>query len=728
MAHFFKNKFNVRCNSCKAQVLMGAGFTQRTEEETTGKAKYTNFCTNCVPARKGVDIQQKSVHRVLTSDLKVITGYEPENLDLLRSLPGARWDKANKWWTVSADVSDRPRILEVADRIGLEVAPSLRIVQVNAQAQKAADLGLYPYQVEGVSFLSSKKRALLGDEMGLGKTVQSLMGIEQGGKGMVICRAGLKYNWVDEVRKWRPDLAPTVLNGRESFRWPKQGEIVIINNDILPEEFITPAKVKGQPVDRYFATLNAFRQALRDKYPQASQVNLIVDEAHDYKNKKAARTRKTKEIGNLVAKVTALTGSPLTNHPEDLWGVLDTVGVAKEVFRSFENFQGLFNAHHNGYAFEYGKPQPIVPELLRRVMLRRLRADVLPELPTKTYTNVMVDPSQKLVKKLDEAWSGYDNELEDSLPPFTQFAALRAELAQSRVPAMLEYVQDCEEQECPLIVFSAHLAPMNALLARPGWALITGDTSPERRQEIVRAFQAGQFKGIGITIRAGGVGLTLTHAAKALFVDLDWTPAANWQAEDRICRLGQTANKVEIVRMVSNHPLDIHIQKLLVDKIDTIQRSIDNSIKGQRLTATPVGASQPEVESEEEFQARLQRAVEEQGKLEAAKLKAKAKSKVEGIHEREVTRAKKGVRLELTPDRSAEVRAAFGYMLGVCDGANQRDGHGFNKPDAAVAHWLLNAGLETAQELEAGFLILSRYRRQLSEQFPLLFGNSNKVA
>jgi hypothetical protein len=726
MAHFFKNKFNVRCNSCKAQVSMGEGFTQRTEE--AGKAKYTNFCANCVPARKGVDVQQKSSVRVLTSDLKIITGYEPENLDLLRSLPGARWDKANKWWTVSADVSDRPRILEVADRIGLEVAPSLRIVQVNAQAQKAADLGLYPYQVDGVSFLSSKKRALLGDEMGLGKTVQSLMGVDHGGMAMVICRAGLKYNWVDEVRKWRPDLTPTVLKGRESFRWPQQGEIVIINNDILPDEFVTPAKAKGQPLDQYFATLNAFRQALREKYPQASQVNLIVDEAHDYKNKKAARTRKTKEIGNLVAKVTALTGSPLTNHPEDLWGVLDTVGVAKEVFRSFENFQGLFNAHHNGYAFEYGKPKPIVPELLRRVMLRRLRADVLPDLPTKTYTNVMVDPSQKLVKKLDEAWSVYDTELEDSLPPFSQFAALRAELAESRVPAMLEYVQDCEEQECPLIVFSAHLAPMNALLARPGWALITGDTSPERRQEIVRSFQAGQLKGIGITIRAGGVGLTLTHAAKSLFVDLDWTPAANWQAEDRICRLGQTANKVEIVRMVSNHPLDLHIQKLLVDKIDTIQRSIDNSIKGQRLTATPVGAAQPEVESEEEFQARLQRVVEEQGKLESAKLKAKAKSKVDGIHKREVARAKKGVRLELTPDRSAEVRAAFGYMLGVCDGANQRDGHGFNKPDAAVAHWLLTAGLETAQELEAGFLILSRYRRQLSERFPLLFGNSNKVA
>ena len=104
--------------------------------------------------------------------------------------------------------------------------------------------------------------------------------------------------------------------------------------------------------------------------------------------------------------------------------------------------------------------------------------------------------------------------------------------------------------------------------------------------------------------------------------------------------------------------------------------------------------------------------------------KADAKSKVAGIHEREKTRyGNQRPLLPLTPERSEQVRSAFRHMLGVCDGAVLRDGVGFNKPDAAVAHCLLTAGLDDQRELEAGQMILSRYHRQLSEQYPILFRN-----
>ena len=128
-------------------------------------------------------------------------------------------------------------------------------------------------------------------------------------------------------------------------------------------------------------------------------------------------------------------------------------------------------------------------------------------------------------------------------------------------------------------------------------------------------------------------------------------------------------------------------------------------------------------ETEEEFQARMQRAAELEAAQDAVKgnrSKEIAKSKVAGIHERESKRMTHEI-LPLTPERSEQVRQAFNYMLGVCDGAFQRDGQGFNKPDASVAHCLLTAGLETQQELEAGFMILSRYHRQLSDKFPLIF-------
>ena len=107
---------------------------------------------------------------------------------------------------------------------------------------------------------------------------------------------------------------------------------------------------------------------------------------------------------------------------------------------------------------------------------------------------------------------------------------------------------------------------------------------------------------------------------------------------------------------------------------------------------------------------------------EAAEAKTKAKSKVAKIHGRELAKQSKKLP-ELTPERIEAVRQAFGFMLGVCDGAFLRDGQGFNKPDAMIAHCLLTTGLETSEEVEAGYMILSRYYRQLHQDFPILFGN-----
>ena len=720
----FMNRFAGKCNNrnCNAKVAANEGFTQKIDN------RYVVWCKTCCPERIGAAPVQNQI-RVLTSDCKIIMPYEVANLPLVKSLPGARWNANEKCWSVSTEPADRRRILEVADKIGLEVAPTLRVTEICDQAKMAQEAGLYAFQVEGVDWLSQKRKALLGDEMGLGKSAMSLMIIPKGGAAMVICRAGLKYNWKNECQKWRKDLTPVVLDGRNNFRWPKSGELVIINNDILPDEFNKrPNKGRTESNDTYFARLQAWRDELKANNPDAANTQLIIDEAHDYKNRKAARTRKVKEIGMMTAKTTALTGSPLTNRPDDLFGVLDTVGVAKEVFGSFDRFQSLFNAVHNGYGIEYGKPNPIVPELLRRVMLRRRRSEVLKQIPAKTYTPLVVgNTSSRLTAKLDEMWKGWEGFILNagSLPPFEQFASIRADLAESRIEAMIDYVENAEEQECPLLVFSAHLAPLDALIGRDGWAIITGDVKPERRQQIVDDFQAGRLKGVGISIRAGGVGLTLTRAHKALFVDLDWTPASNWQAEDRICRIGQTANTVEIIRMVSDHPLDIHVQNMLVDKIDTINRSIDQSIQGEVNQGRSVNAD-PQGETEEEFQARMQRVAQMEANNaaeEQRKAKEYAKSRVSGIHARESARMSRQM-LPLTPERSEQVRQAFSFMLNVCDGAVQRDGQGFNKPDAAVAHCLLTAGLDTTEELEAGFMILSRYHRQLSERYPTLFRNA----
>lgn len=724
----FPNRYAGYCNNpaCKVKVDASAGFTQKVD------GRYVVWCKKCVPAKIQESGMATSATRMLTADCKIITPYEPENLPLIKSLPNARWDGVNRWWSVSDLMADRRRILEVANKLGLEIAPTLQEIKLTEQAENATHAGLYPFQVEGVNFLAHKDKALLADDMGLGKTVQALMTIPKNGKSVVICRAGLKFNWSDEIEKWRPDLKAVVLSGRNSFRWPNNGEIVVINHDILPAQFHI-ARHKGEQMQAYWKRLAIWRENLKKNNVGAENTIIIVDEAHDFKNYNSQRSHKVKEMVQLAPKLIGLTGSPLTNHPEDLYGVFDVLGLAKETFGTLERFKTLFNAQEqimvtrkNPRGFRvtsYGKPQPIVPELLRRVMLRRLRADVLPELPNKTYTNILVgDVNPELQKQLDELWEEWGSyiEVEEELPPFEKFSEIREKLARSRVPAMLEYIENTEEQEVPLVVFSAHLAPLDALLTRPGWAVISGATGAERRQQIVRDFQAGKLKGVGISIRAGGVGLTLTRAWKALFVDLDWTPGNNWQAEDRICRIGQVANKVEIVRLVSDHPLDLHVHNLLSEKIGTICLAIDNLMVAKKVE-TKAG------ETDAEFEARMKQVlleqetyVEKQKVLAQEEIKKVAKSKVGGIHQREKARLKKEV-LPLIPSRVRTVQDAFNHMLSVCDGAVTLDNVGFNKPDAAVAHCLLSAGLETAEEVEAGYYMLQRYHRQLHEKYPSLF-------
>ena len=160
--------------------------------------------------------------------------------------------------------------------------------------------------------------------------------------------------------------------------------------------------------------------------------------------------------------------------------------------------------------------------------------------------------SDALRKEMDALWSDYEDELGvGKLPDFKVFSSLRAKLAESRIPALLEMVEDHEEQGVPLVVFSAHRKPIDTLGKREGWLVITGDT-PDK-QAVARAFQSGQYKGVAVTIQAGGVGLTLTHASNAIFVDRDWNPAQNVQAADRLHRIGQKADSVLYTHLTADH-------------------------------------------------------------------------------------------------------------------------------------------------------------------------------
>lgn len=683
-----RNRFSKKCAVCDIVVETNKGYA------CEHKDGWATYCEAHVP----VKIEPERAE--ITKDGEIYFPYHPDAVTLVKSLYGATFNREKKFWTVSLEPQHIDRVIQVCSQIGIKIANEI-LELANCTQKETEELiessvsvdGLFPFQITGASFLANKNRCLLGDEMGTGKTVQTLAALPSDIGTIVVCPASLKFNWRDETKKWRPDLSPVVLSGRGSFRFPEAGELVIVNYDILPQSF-------NEISHKDFV--------------------LVCDEIHLCKNYKAKRSKAVYALSSKAKKTIGLTGTPLMNRPFDLYGVLSALHLEREVFGNWMGFLRAFNAYKNEWGgYTFGRVSPTVPELLRRVMLRRRREEVLPDLPKKSYSTITVDSiSRSLKKKLDEVFDEVDIFLSaKELPPFEMFSEIRSALAESRIEAMLEMVESHEEEEIPLIVFSAHRAPIDTLAEREGWATITGSTKPEDRQSIVNKFQAGELKGVGLTISAGGVGLTLTRAWKALFVDLDWTPALNAQAEDRICRIGQT-KPCEIVRMVSDHVLDKHIHELIAEKIDLFNNAIDRNIGNIQLTVT-------EGETDEQYNARMtnlqaiidEREAELQTKQEHEQ-KLVAKRKVDLIIDREMNRITNGGKKkfempEFTPILIDSIKTNLSKMLGVCDGAMERDNVGFNKPDAMLSRWLYAAGLDEPETLQAAYLMLLRYPRQV---------------
>jgi SNF2 family DNA or RNA helicase len=367
--------------------------------------------------------------------------------------------------------------------------------------------------------------------------------------------------------------------------------MVVVNYDILPGE---AAPQKGYP-----ATLPV------ELATAPAGTVIVADEAHALKSSGAQRTSRFRALAQAAkaanGRVWLLTATPLLNRAPELWAITQAMGVGRETFGGYANYKQLWNAHEGEYGTEWGQPSAQVATSLRSVMLRRVKSEVLVDLPSKTVREVEVNGLSASVKKLCDKALAALNALgvdlgksvqlatvtaNESLA-FEQLSAARAALATAKLDAAIEMVESYEDAGEPLVVFSAHRAPIDALGAREGWAVITGDTAAEKRTEIENAFQAGELRGVACTIKAGGVAITLTRACNALFIDEEWTPALNSQAQDRIYRIGQSRGVV-ITRLVAAHALDRRVAELLAEKAALIDASVNAARRGAAETVPGV--------------------------------------------------------------------------------------------------------------------------------------------
>lgn len=516
-----------------------------------------------------------------------------------------------------------------------------------------------PYQIEGIRWLAATPVGLVLDEMGLGKTMQVLLAA--GDRLLVISPASVKAVWEKEARLWRPDLKPTILSGRDSFRWPRKGEIVIVNYSMLrPSTYavvVEGRKHNAKPVSIVVSSLvgqgilgkkkgksrnaaaAALTAAIGGRYPQEITSNLkalkeaekyratlslngydaridvdegvqsagpapagtdaVADEVHYLKN---SRTKRHQAVRAIMDEVEASNGhrwgataTPLTNRPVDLRDVLRSIGAFDKAFGSKAAFSRAFGGKEHEVE---AKPTPDAAEQLAQISIRRLKKDVAKELPPKTKTSIPVTLDdkaaravaaieRKLMPAVEEAVavSGARSaeEIAEAVrvalhKPATigAMAKARKVIALAKLPASLRLIERLEKQGRPVLFLSAHSSVTDAFKKRRGWAVIDGALATAKRQPIVDAFQDGKLRGIALTIKAGGTGLTLTRAADVVVNDREWSDAANEQAYDRAHRIGST------------NPVTIYILKANAWLEDRLAELIDLKAGLHKVTVNPV--------------------------------------------------------------------------------------------------------------------------------------------
>ncbi len=402
---------------------------------------------------------------------------------------------------------------------------SSRATEAEPIPEVAAVLGgeLEPFQWAGVRYVLDARRAFLADEQGLGKTVEALAALEADGAfpAVVVCPASLKLNWQRETARWLPHRTITLVEGRGSV--PARADITILNYEIVA----------------------AHRDELALRRPRA----LVVDESHYCKNPQAKRTQAVRRLAQAVPEdglKLALTGTPVLNHAEELVAQLRVIGRLED-FGSGARFARQFSGELREERLHW--------HLRRRCFVRRLKRDVLPQLPEKRQVVVPIGLDNVREYKLAEddviAWLREQpldlRELNAKIAAtlraerLAQLGTLQRLAGRGKLHGALAWIHDFLASGEALVVFARHREVQHAVIERfPDAVHLVGSDSAAAREAAIADFQdpAGPQLIVCAT-RVAAQGITLTRASNVAFLELEWTPAMHDQAEDRCHRIGQ---------------------------------------------------------------------------------------------------------------------------------------------------------------------------------------------
>lgn len=443
----------------------------------------------------------------------------------------------------------------------------------------------YQYQQEGILYGMEKKRLIIGDEPGLGKTLQSIGIVDTANAYpcLVICPSSLKINWQREFEKFT-DKSAMVLDNNvlSTFGYLlKMGayNVAIVNYESLKKYFVWDIKSNGKTFRLKDVVFSDFIRIFK---------SIIIDESHRVKDLSAQQTIFTKGISVGKEYVIMLSGTPVVNRPNDLVAQLSIMDRLKD-FGGYSQFVADFCTDPKD---RNAQPAVSLSELSKRLygncMIRREKSKVLPQLPDKTRVDLYVEISN------DEEYHLAAHDLAEYLRQYTEctdgdirrkmrmealvrFMTLRALATKGKVSQAIDFIRNFIANGKKLIVFCALHEVVDMLQkAFPKAVTVTGRDSSVSKQTSVDSFQNNPDVMLIIcSIKAAGVGLTLTSSSSVAFLELPWTYADCCQCEDRAHRIGQKDN-VTCYYLLGRGTIDNTIYSL-IHKKKTIASEIMNS-------------------------------------------------------------------------------------------------------------------------------------------------------
>ncbi|XP_022972163.1 SWI/SNF-related matrix-associated actin-dependent regulator of chromatin subfamily A-like protein 1 isoform X4 [Cucurbita maxima] len=528
--------------------------------------------------------------------------YDQVLVEAFRKIPKATWNAKERLWMFPiSSMSAAENILR--DVVGFKVevekldnlvhraiiAASLLPDLRDKYNRLPADIEskLLPFQREGVGFiLQHGGRALLADEMGLGKTLQAIAVaacIRESWPVLILAPSSLRLHWAAMIQQWLKIPSSDIHVVLSQNCGSNKGGFTILSSS-------TKSTIH---LDGLFNIISYDAVQKLQNILMASDFKVVIaDESHFMKNAQAKRTVACLPIIQKSQYAILLSGTPALSRPIELLKQLEA--LYPNVYKSVHEYGNRYCKGGTFGLYQGASNHEELHNLMKAtLMIRRLKKEVLSELPLKRRQQVFLDLAEKDIRGIKALFCELEvikgkikacrSEEEVESLKFQQknlINKIYTDSAEAKIPAVLNYLETVVEAGCKFLVF-AHHQPMIVAIhqffqkKKVNCIRIDGGTPSATRQALVADFQQkDSIRAAVLSIRAAGVGLTLTAASTVIFAELSWTPGDLIQAEDRAHRIGQVSS-VNIHYLLANDTVDDIIWDVVQSKLENLGQMLD---------------------------------------------------------------------------------------------------------------------------------------------------------